>query len=423
VLKFIKNFSKNEFPRFGALDILKYIGPGFLVTVGFIDPGNWAANMAAGSEFGYRILWVVTLSTAMLIFLQHNAAHLGIATGLCLSEASTAHFRPAVSRVFLASAMAAAVSTALAELLGSAIGLQMLFGLPLPVGATLTAAVAVYLLFSNNYRRIEKYIIGFVSLIGASFIFELSLIHISWGEAARGWVVPAFPAGSMPIIMSVLGAVVMPHNIYLHSEIIQSRQWNKENEAIIVKQLRYEMADTVFAMLVGWAINSAMILVAASLFNRGGITVTDLPQAQRTLEPLLGGAASVVFAVALVFAGLSSSLTAGMSGGSIFAGIFGEPFNVTDKHSRVGMFITLAGGLAIVFFLGNPYRGLIWSQVVLSIQLPWTIFGLISLTSSRRVMGKYRNGRTDMILLVSVAVIVSLLNVLLLIDMFQLVKI
>jgi manganese transport protein len=420
VLKFLKNYSKNEFPRHGALDILKFIGPGLLVTVGFIDPGNWAANMAAGSQFGYRLLWIVTLSTVMLILLQHNAAHLGIATGLCLSEASTAHFRPAVSRAFLASAMAAAVSTALAELLGAAIGLQMLFGLPLPLGAALAAAVAGYLLFSNNYRRIEKYIIGLVSLIGVSFIFELTLIHVHWGEAARGWFVPSFPAGSLPIIMSVLGAVVMPHNLYLHSEIIQSRQWNKENDTIIARQLRYEMADTIFAMLVGWAINSAMILVAASLFQQGGVTITDLPQAQRTLAPLLGSAASSVFAVALVFAGLSSSITAGMSGGSIFAGIFGEPFNVSDKHTRTGMIITLAGGLLIVFFLGDPFRGLIWSQIVLSIQLPWTIFGLIALTSSKQVMGKYRNGRADLIMLVAVAVIVSVLNVLLLLDMLHL---
>lgn len=419
MLQFIKNFSKNEFPRFGALDIIKYIGPGLLVTVGFIDPGNWASNMAAGSLFGYRILWIVTLSTVMLILLQHNAAHLGIATGLCLSEAATEHFRPGVSRTFLASAMAAAVSTALAELLGAAIGLQMLFGLPLPLGATLTAVVVTLLLFSNGYRRIEKYIIGLVSLIGASFIFELSLIHVSWGAAARGWLVPSFPAGSMPIIMSVLGAVVMPHNLYLHSEIIQSRQWNRENDAVIVKQLRYEMADTVFAMLVGWAINSSMILVAAATFHQSGITITDLPQAHRTLEPVLGGAASSVFAIALVLSGLSSSVTAGMSGGSIFAGIFGEPFNVSDKHSRTGMIITLAGGLAIVFFLGDPFRGLIWSQIILSIQLPWTIFGLIALTSSRLVMGKYSNGMADMILLVSVAVLVSALNVLLLLDILR----
>jgi manganese transport protein len=420
MLKFLKNFSKNEFPRLGALDILKYIGPGLLVTVGFIDPGNWAANMAAGSQFGYRILWIVTLSTIMLILLQHNAAHLGIATGLCLSEASTAHFRPAVSRAFLASAMTAAVSTALAELLGAAIGLQMLFGLPLPLGATLTAVVVGYLLFSNNYRRIEKYIIGFVSLIGVSFIFELSLVNIPWGEAARGWFMPSFPAGSLPIIMSVLGAVVMPHNLYLHSEIIQSRQWNKENESIIARQLRYEMADTIFAMLVGWAINSAMILIAASIFHQNGATVTDLPQAQRTLTPLLGSAASGVFAVALVIAGLASSITAGMSGGSIFAGIFGEPFNVSDKHTRTGIIITLAGGLLIVFFLGDPFKGLIWSQIVLSVQLPWTIFGLIALTSSKQVMGKYRNGRADMIMLVAVAVIVSVLNVLLLLDLLHL---
>ncbi|OHD65852.1 MAG: Mg2+/Co2+ transporter [Spirochaetes bacterium RBG_13_51_14] len=423
MMRFLKNFSRNEFPKLGALDILKYIGPGLLVTVGFIDPGNWASNVAAGSQFGYRLLWIVTLSTVMLIFLQHNAAHLGIATGRCLSEAATEHFRPWVSRLFLASAMGAAVSTALAEILGAAIGLNMLFGLPLIPGAVITTAVVVYLLLSNNYRRIEKYIIGFVAVIGLSFIFELSLVHISWSEAARGWLVPSFPPSSVPIIMSVLGAVVMPHNLYLHSEIIQSRQWNKESESMIARQLKYEMTDTIFAMAVGWAINSAMILVAASVFHQNGVTVTDLPQAQSTLQPLLGNAASTVFAVALVFAGLSSSITAAMAGGSIFAGIFGEPFNVSDRHTRAGILTTLTGGLVIIFFLGNPFVGLIWSQIVLSIQLPWTVFGLVALTSSVAVMGKYRNGRFDRMLLIAIATIVSALNLLLLLDIFNIFKI
>ena len=423
IIRYLKNLSIRDFPKFGGLDIIKFIGPGLLVTVGFIDPGNWASNVAAGSQFGYRILWVVTLSTVMLIFLQHNAAHLGIATGLCLSEAATTHFRPVTGRLFLASAVGASVSTALAEILGAAIGINMLTGLPLPVGALLTAAAVLYLLLSNNYRRIEKYIIACVSIIGISFIYELSLVDLPWREAARGWIVPAFPPGSLPIIMCVLGAVVMPHNLFLHSEIIQSRQWNKESDPTIRRQLRYEIADTIFAMLVGWAINSAMILISASVFNTRGITVTELPQAQITLQPLLGGAASTVFAVALIFAGLSSSMTAAMAGGSIFAGLFNEPFNVSDRHSRIGIIITLLGGLMIVFFLNDPFKGLIWSQIALSIQLPWTIFGQITLTSSKKVMGKYRNTPFDTIVLAIIAVIVSMLNILLLLDLLDIYKI
>ena len=423
MIRFLKNFLRKDFPRFGALDILKYIGPGLLVTVGFIDPGNWASNVVAGARFGYGILWIITLSTIMLILLQHNAAHLGIATGLCVSEAATMHFRPWASRLLLSSAVLASISTALAEILGSAIGLRMLFGLPLPAGAVLTAAVGGYLLLSNNYRRIEKYIIGFVSLIGISFIFEMYLVDVHWSEAAYGWVAPAIPEGSLPVIMSVLGAVVMPHNIYLHSEIIQSRQWNRESTDTIARQMKYEIMDTMFAMTVGWAINSAMIIVAAALFHAGSVRVSDLAQAGATLEPLLGKAAHDVFAIALVSAGLASLITAGMAGGSIFSGFFSEPFDVTDRHTRTGIIITILGGLVIVFFIGNPIAALIMSQIVLSVQLPWTVFGLITLTSSRKVMGDYRNRLPARIVFIAIAAIISVLNLLLFLDAIGLYRI
>ncbi len=415
----LKNIFGKHSPRLGALEILKYIGPGFLVTVGFIDPGNWASNVAAGSQYGYSLLWMVTLSTVMLIVLQHNAAHLGIATGLCLSESATKHFPKPASRIFLASAMLASVSTALAEILGAAIGLNMLFGLPLTVGATITAVLACIMLITNSYKKLEVWIIGFVSLIGLAFIFELSLVPVQWGAAVKGWVVPVMPVGSLPIIMSVLGAVVMPHNIFLHSEIIQSRQWNIEGEDVIKKQLKYEFVDTLAAMLVGWAINSAIILVAAAVFFANSTLVTDLPQAEATLRPLLGNAAGVVFALALLLAGFSSSITAAMAGGSIFAGILREPFDMADSHSRIGIIITFVGALAIVFFLNDPFQGIIWSQIALSLQLPWTIFSLISLTSSKNVMGKFSNSGRDKILLWTSAVIVSVLNIMLLIQMLK----
>ena len=201
----------------GGIDIFKYIGPGLLVTVGFIDPGNWASNFAAGSEYGYALLWVVTLSTIMLIALQHNVAHLGIVTGLCLSEAAVKYTPSWVSRPVIGSAVLASISTSLAEILGSAIALQMLFGVPLVWGSMFTVITVSLLLFTNTYRRMERAIIGFVSVIGLSFIYELFLVDIDWPAAAQGWVVPSVPHGSMLIIMSVLGAVVMPHNLFLHS--------------------------------------------------------------------------------------------------------------------------------------------------------------------------------------------------------------
>lgn len=408
---------KKHIAMFGGLDILKYIGPGFLVTVGFIDPGNWASNVAAGSRYGYALLWMVTLSTIMLVVLQHNAAHLGIATGLCLSEATTKHFRKWVGRSVLATAVLASISTALAEILGAAIGLNMLFRIPLNVGALFTAAFVIFMLISNSYRKLERWIIGFVSLIGLCFLYELALCHVEWATAATSLVVPSVPLGSLAIVMSVLGAVVMPHNIFLHSEIIQSRQWNLKDEKVINKQLRYEFTDTLVAMIAGWAINGAMIIVAAAVFYSSGTIVTELPQAQETLRPLLGNQAANIFAFALICAGLASSVTAGLAGGSIFAGIFSEPFDIKDPHSRAGIFITLAGGLAAIFLIKNPFEGLIWSQVALSIQLPFTIFSLIFLTSSKKIMGKYANSLLDKILMLAIGIIVTFLNVWLLKDL------
>ena len=194
---------KDHKPVLGGLDLFKYIGPGLLVTVGFIDPGNWAANLATGSFYGYTLLWVVTLSTIMLIFLQHNVAHLGIATGLCLSEAATIYIKPSISRFVLYFAVIASVSTSLAEILGGAIALNMLFKIPIKIGAILVTLFVAVMLFSNSYKKIEKWIIGFVSIIGLSFLYELYLVDVDWISAGVSWVTPTIPQGSMLLIMSV----------------------------------------------------------------------------------------------------------------------------------------------------------------------------------------------------------------------------
>ncbi len=400
----------------GGLDILKYIGPGLLVTVGFIDPGNWASNFAAGSGFGYALLWVVTLSTVMLIALQHNVAHLGIVTGLCLSEAATKYTPKWVSRPIIGSAVLASVSTSMAEILGSAIALQMLFGVPIAAGAAMTVAAVAVLLFTNTYKRMERAIIGFVSVIGLSFIYELFLVDIDWGRAVGGWTVPSVPQGSLLVIMSVLGAVVMPHNLFLHSEIVQSREINKKGAGDIERALRYEFFDTLFSMIVGWAINSAMILLAAATFYKSGTEVTDLAQAKALLTPLLGGNAGNIFALALLLAGISSTITSGMAAGSIFAGMFNESYNAKDPHSVVGIAISYGVSLVVILFIGNPFQGLLVSQMVLSLQLPFTVFLQVSLTSSRRVMGRYANKRWNTILLYGLASVVTVLNVWLCID-------
>ncbi|MBF0118549.1 MAG: Nramp family divalent metal transporter [Desulfobacterales bacterium] len=400
-------------------DVLKYIGPGLLVTVGFIDPGNWASNIEAGSKYGYSLLWVVSLSTLMLILLQHNAAHLGIATGLCLSEAATKYLSKWISKPVLFTAVLASISTALAEILGGAIALNMLFKIPIKLGSVLIFLMVFFMLFSTSYRKTEKWIIGFVSIIGLSFIYEVTIVNIDWKQALTGWIIPAFPQNSIVIIMSVLGAVVMPHNIFLHSEVIQSRQWNMEDDSIIRKQLDYEFIDTLFSMIVGWAINSAMILMAAATFYSNSVQVTQLQQAEQMLRPLAGNFAALIFAVALLFSGSASSVTAGMAGGTIYAGIYGKPYNTKDKHTKIGIGIILGIAVIIIFLLSDVFKGLIISQMFLSIQLPFTIFLQIYLTSSKRIMGDYANTNLNMLVLLLVGFIVTVLNILLFISFFK----
>lgn len=410
-----KDLKRKDHKRYlGGLDVFKYIGPGLLVTVGFIDPGNWASNFAAGSEFGYALLWVVTLSTIMLIVLQHNVAHLGIVTGLCLSEAATQYCPKWIARPVLGSAVLASISTSLAEILGGAIALQMLLDIPIVWGSILTTLFVIIMLFSNSYKKIERAIIAFVSVIGLSFLYELFLVDIDWPMAVRAWVVPSIPQGSMLIIMSVLGAVVMPHNLFLHSEVIQSHEYNKQDEGSIRKVLKYEFYDTLFSMIVGWAINSAMILLAAATFFKTNTQVEELQQAKSLLDPLLGNNAGLIFALALLMAGISSTITSGMAAGSIFAGIFGESYHIKDIHSRIGVLLSLGVALVIIFFIDNPFYGLIISQMILSIQLPFTVFLQVGLTSSKRVMGKYANSCWSSFVLYTIAIIVSVLNIMLL---------
>ncbi|MDW2798444.1 Nramp family divalent metal transporter [Clostridium boliviensis] len=402
-------------PKLGLKELLHYVGPGLLVTVGFIDPGNWASNIAAGSDYGYALLWMVTLSTIMLIILQHNVAHLGIVTGDCLAEAAHKHLKPRISKVVLSTAVLAAISTAMAEILGAAIALNLLFRIPVKLASVLVLALILWMLFTNSYQKLEKWIIGFVSVIGLSFIYELSLVHVDWNQAVAGWTTIQFPKGSMLIIMSVLGAVVMPHNLFLHSEIIQSRQWNLEDESIQKLQLKYEFADTLLSMIIGWAINSAMIILAATTFFSKGEHVSELGQAAQMLKPLVGSGASLIFAIALLFSGIASTTTAGMAGGSIFAGMYGEPYDPDDPHTRFGVTWILVIATCIIFLISDPFKGLVYSQMLLSVQLPITVFLQIYLTSSEKVMGKYKNGRLDKFLLLVIGVILTVLNIMLLV--------
>lgn len=395
-------------------EVFKFIGPGIIVTVGFIDPGNWAANLAAGASYGYELLWVVTLSTIMLILLQHNVAHLGIVRGQCLSECAYQFLPRWLSRFVLSTAGIAAAATALAEFIGAAIALKMLFGIPLVLGSILTAVICMVMLITNSYQKLERIIAGFVSLIALAYVIEVNMVNVDWAAAGIGWVNPSIPNESMLVILSILGAVIMPHNLFLHSEIIQSRQFNTQDPEIMQRQLRYEFLDTLLSMGIGWMINSAMIILAAAVFYAHGVGVTELEQAEELLKPLIGPAAGTIFALALLFAGFASSATAGMAGASIFAGMWGESYDMKDFHSRLGLFLTYVPALGLILFVTDSFQALLVSQMFLSLQLPITIFLQLFMTSSRRVMGQYTNRTFTNIILWGIGIVVTGMNIYLL---------
>lgn len=395
-------------------EVFKFIGPGIIVTVGFIDPGNWAANLAAGASYGYELLWVVTLSTIMLILLQHNVAHLGIVRGQCLSECAYQFLPRWLSRFVLSTAGIAAAATALAEFIGAAIALKMLFGIPLVIGSILTAVICMVMLITNSYQKLERIIAGFVSLIALAYVIEVNMVNVDWAAAGIGWVNPSIPNESMLVILSILGAVIMPHNLFLHSEIIQSRQFNTQDPEIMQRQLRYEFLDTLLSMGIGWMINSAMIILAAAVFYAHGVGVTELEQAEELLKPLIGPAAGTIFALALLFAGFASSATAGMAGASIFAGMWGESYDMKDFHCRLGLFLTYVPALGLILFVTDSFQALLVSQMFLSLQLPITIFLQLFMTSSRRVMGQYTNRTFTNIILWGIGIVVTGMNIYLL---------
>lgn len=398
---------------------IAYLGPGFFVTVGFIDPGNWATNLAAGSEFNYRLLWVVLLSSLILVLWQHMTAHLGIVTGKCLAEAIHAYTKPKLAFIYGTTAMAAMMATALAEILGAALGINILFGIPIKIGAFIAAGVIILVVWFQRYGLIEKIVVGFVSLIGMCYLVELYIVKPEWGLAATSTFIPNLDSKSLLVAIGVIGAVVMPHNIYLHSEVIQSRNWSGKSEKETRYLLRYEFLDTLIAITVGMAINAAMVIVAASVFFRHHIAVTDIVQASETLKPIAGSMASVLFGIALLFAGFSSSMTAGIAGGTTFSGYLGKETVLESKWFKAGMLITICPACFFILCINNTYQALIISQVCLSIQLPLTMLPLFLITNNRKIMKQYVNGFTENLLMVMSGIFILALNGLLVYNLIE----
>lgn len=390
--------------------LLGFLGPGFLVTVGFIDPGNWATNIEGGSKFGYELLWVVTLSTCMLVLIQHMAAKLGIATGKSLAVNIRDFFPKPVTAFLGFTVILACIATDVAELVGGGIGFHLLFGMPIWAGALLTVLLEVFLVVSQRYHRIETIIVGFLGIIAFCYLIELLIVKPDWTAVAPALVIPKIDRASIYVAMAILGAVVMPHNIFLHSNIIHSRKWGiSEDEKMA--QLRYEKIDTLSAMTLGWVVNSSMIIVAAAVFFHNRIPVNSIEQASATLKPLAGPLAGLLFAVALVFSGVGSSMTSSMAEANVITGFLGKPEDPRSLLYRIAVFATSIPSFLIILMNMDTFRILIFSQVVLSIQLPFTLVPLLILSRSRRVMGGFRSRNIEFTTAAIISGIVIVLNI------------
>jgi manganese transport protein len=305
------------------------------------------------------------------------------------------------------------MATDLAEYLGAALGFYLLFGLPLWLGAPLTVGIVFIAILGQQYHRLERMIVVFLAIIAGCYIVELVLVGPDWAAAAPRWVIPSVDGASILVALGMLGAIVMPHNIYVHSNVIQSRDWDLAPERRR-RLMNFELIDTSLAMGMGWLVNSAMIIVAAAVFYRYGAEVTSIEQASETLEPLVGSLARFMFGIALLVAGLASSITSSLAEANVVTGYLGKPEDPRTLAYRLGLIVTSLPAMFVIVLGVDTYRALIASQVMLSIQLPFTILPLLWLSRSRRVMGDERMGPVQTATGVALAGIIIGLNVYLL---------
>ena len=381
----------------GLATLLRVIGPAYLVAVGYMDPGNWATDLAAGSTYGYSLLWVVALSSLLAVLLQSLCCRLGIATGLDLAQACRRHLpRRSVIPLWLL-AEVAIVACDLAELVGTALALQLLFGLPLPMGVLLTAFDTLVLLGLQRFgiRRLEALVISLVALVGACFAVELLLLRPDVASVLGGLVprVEALRNGSqLYLAAGILGATVMPHNLYLHSSLVQTRRWSAGLE-VRQRALRFANLDAVIALALALLVNASILVLAAGTFyGRSGAPVTDLAEAHRLLSPLLGtAAAGLLFGIALLAAGQSSTLTATLAGQIVMEGFLQIRLPQWQRRLLTRC-LALVPALLTVLLLGDRATGqlLILSQVVLSLQLPFAVLPLVWLCGRRDLMDDLR---------------------------------
>lgn len=396
--------------------LLPFMGPAFIASVAYVDPGNFATNISGGAQFGYMLLWVIIASNLMAMLIQTLSAKLGIATGKNLAEHCRLHYPRWFVVVLWIIMELVAMATDLAEFLGAAVGFNLLFGMPLWLAAIMTAFATFLILGLERFgfRSLEAAITGFVSAIAISYIIEIFLGKPDWGQVASNAFIPHL-GGSQSIILAagILGATVMPHSIYLHSALTQGRIVTKD-PAKLKKLFHYEIIDVVVAMGIASLVNAAMLIMSASTFHARGLnTVGSIEEAYRTLEPLLGKASSWVFAVSLLFSGLSSASVGTMAGQVIMQGFM--RFEIPVWVRRL---ITMVPSVVIIALGVDPTKALVTSQVLLSFGLPFAIIPLVSFTRDRKIMGGLANGKMTTLLASIVTVIIIALNVFLLYNTF-----
>lgn len=398
---------------------LAFAGPGYLVSVGYMDPGNWATDLAGGAKFGYALVWVILLSNLMAIFLQTLCARLGIVTGRDLAQACREQFSKPVAYVLWFLCEIAIIACDLAEVIGSAVALNLLFGLPLVWGVLITGFDVMLLLAAMHFgfRKIEAIVLTLVSTVALCFALQVFLASPDWGGVALGLLVPTLPnQEAFYIALGILGATVMPHNLYLHTALVQTRDV-EPTSAGRRQAIRYNTTDTVLALGAAFFVNAAILVVAAAVFHRAGLhEVSELQEAHRLLAPLLGAPiAATAFAVALLASGQSSTITGTLAGQIVMEGFLRiriRPWlrRLITRLLAIGpavVLISISGGKDTVGLL-------VFSQVVLSMQLSFAIFPLMMFTSDRKLMGEFANPRWARILGYVICSLIAGLNIALL---------
>ncbi|MFN2473224.1 MAG: Nramp family divalent metal transporter [Sphingomicrobium sp.] len=396
---------------------LGFAGPGFMVSVGYMDPGNWGTDLAGGSQFGYALLWVILASNLMAIFLQRLCARMGIVTGRDLAQSCRDYYSKPVAVALWLLCEVAIIACDLAEVDGSAVALNLLVGIPLVWGVIVTGldVLLLLLLINLGFRKLEAVVIALVTTIALCFAYSIFLARPDWTAVALGTVIPSMPnTAALLVSLGILGATVMPHNLYLHSSIVQTRAFGR-NPADMKAAIAYNTIDTVVALGAAFFVNAAILVLAAAVFWSGGIEVAELQQAHELLRPALGGAAATAFAVALLCSGQSSTITGTLAGQIVMEGFL--KIRIQPWLRRlITRLLAIIPALAVITATGgkDTVELLVISQVVLSMQLPFAIYPLMMITSSKKRMGAFANPLPITILGYVISTVIAVLNIYLL---------